>query len=58
MYETDLREVARMMIGRHGRGASLLAYEHVVRTVASRDRLVAENWCRVLIAVEEELTQT
>lgn len=55
-YE-DVRAVAEMMIGRHGRGASLLVYEQVTRTMRSSNRSAAEQWCRVLIEIEAALNR-
>lgn len=52
MTEDEIRMIAEMMVGRHGTGASLLAYQHETRCMQSGDRAAAWEWCRVLVEVE------
>lgn len=53
----DVRSVAKMMIDRHGWGASFLAYEQITRTMRSGRIDAAEQWCRVLIEIEATLNR-
>ncbi len=57
MTGAEILEVAEMMIDRHGRGASLLAYEQITRTMQAGNASAAEHWCRVLIEIEAALNR-
>lgn len=57
MTDEDIRLAAGMMIGKHGAGASLLAYEQIVRTMREGDRHAATCWASVLIEIEAVLNR-
>jgi hypothetical protein len=57
MTDEDVEQVARMLIERHGRGASLLAYQNIVRTVEDGCIDAARHWCAVLLEIEMVLNR-